>query len=236
MENKYRTEKEGNMLRIIALKDFSDVKKGDWGGLIEKESNLSQTGDCWVYNNACVSGNASVSDNAKVYNNAWVYGDAEIYENAKITGKAKVSGHAKVSGKARVYGYAEISENAIVKGNVWICKEAKIFGNAQVSGHAGVQEFAEISGDAKISGNTMVGGHAQIHEDLKLWPAKTILPVSITTPINNEDCVILAVKREFHIISFSSNIKKEDIRYISIVEENYLTNIKTIRQLYGKEI
>lgn len=27
MEKKYRTEKEGNMLRIIALKDFSDVKK-----------------------------------------------------------------------------------------------------------------------------------------------------------------------------------------------------------------
>ena len=27
MEKNYRTEKEGDMLRIIALKDFSDVKK-----------------------------------------------------------------------------------------------------------------------------------------------------------------------------------------------------------------
>ena len=41
MEKKYRTEKEGNMLRIIALKDLYNVniKKGDKGGLIEKEAN-----------------------------------------------------------------------------------------------------------------------------------------------------------------------------------------------------
>ena len=38
--------------RIKALKDFSDVKSGDFGGWIEKEENLSQMGDAWVYSNA----------------------------------------------------------------------------------------------------------------------------------------------------------------------------------------
>ena len=44
--------------RIKSLIDFSDVKKGELGGFIEKEENLSHGGDAWVYGNARVSGNA----------------------------------------------------------------------------------------------------------------------------------------------------------------------------------
>lgn len=36
---------------IKALKDFSDVKNGDLGGYVQKESNLSQFGDAHVYGN-----------------------------------------------------------------------------------------------------------------------------------------------------------------------------------------
>ena len=42
------------LYRIRALKDFSNVKKGDLGGYIESESNLSQEDNCWVYGNAWV--------------------------------------------------------------------------------------------------------------------------------------------------------------------------------------
>ena len=35
--------------RIKALRSFGDVKEGDLGGWIEKESNLSHEGNCWVY-------------------------------------------------------------------------------------------------------------------------------------------------------------------------------------------
>lgn len=46
----------GRTLRQIrAIKDFSNVKAGEIGGWIEKESNLSQTGDAWVYGNANIS-------------------------------------------------------------------------------------------------------------------------------------------------------------------------------------
>ena len=42
-------EYEGVILhRIKALKDFGDVKKGDLGGWIKSEENLSQEGLCWV--------------------------------------------------------------------------------------------------------------------------------------------------------------------------------------------
>ncbi|GAA5111987.1 hypothetical protein [Bartonella jaculi] len=44
--------------RIRALRDFSDVEKGDLGGYIEREGNLSHEDSCWVYYNAKVYGNA----------------------------------------------------------------------------------------------------------------------------------------------------------------------------------
>ena len=55
------------LYQIRALKDFVAVKAGDLGGWIEKESNLSQEGNCWVYGDAEVYGNAWISDYAKVY-------------------------------------------------------------------------------------------------------------------------------------------------------------------------
>ena len=56
--------------RIKALKDFGNVKKGELGGYVESERNLSQEGNCWVYGNALVYGNAKVCGNAEVCGNA----------------------------------------------------------------------------------------------------------------------------------------------------------------------
>nr|DAU72927.1 MAG TPA: Putative transferase, nesg, ydcK, Structural Genomics.38A [Caudoviricetes sp.] len=69
------------LYRIKALINFSNIKKGDLGGWIEKEENLSQEGNAWVY------GDATVYDNAKVYGDAWVYGNARVFGNAEIKKK-----------------------------------------------------------------------------------------------------------------------------------------------------
>ena len=52
--------------RIRALTNFGDVEKGDLGGWIETEENLTQDGDAWVSGNARVSGNAWVSGYAHI--------------------------------------------------------------------------------------------------------------------------------------------------------------------------
>ena len=66
------------LFRIKALISFSDVEKGELGGYVEKEENLSHSGNAWVYDDARVSGNAWVYDDARVYGNAWVSGNAEV--------------------------------------------------------------------------------------------------------------------------------------------------------------
>ena len=46
------------LFRIKALVAFGDVEKGELGGFIEKEDNLSHDGNAWVSGNAQVSGDA----------------------------------------------------------------------------------------------------------------------------------------------------------------------------------
>lgn len=108
-----RIEEKGVTLhRIKALIDFGDVKAGELGGYVEKEENLSQYGNAWVYRHAKVFGNAYI------YGNACVCGNALVYGNAWLSGKALVYGNAQVFGEARVY------KNAQVLGNARVCSNA----------------------------------------------------------------------------------------------------------------
>ena len=106
MEKKYKLTEETinvdgrTLYRIEALKDFNDVKKGDKGGFIENEKNLSQRGDCWIYDNAKVLGEAMVCCNAKVYGNAKICDYAVAYDNAIVFGYAQVFGNAEICGNA----------------------------------------------------------------------------------------------------------------------------------------
>lgn len=88
MKKKFKMIPEGNMYRVKALRDFGNVKKGDKGGLIENEDNLSHEGECWVYNNAQVFGYAIVCGNAEIFGEAKVYSNAEIFDNAEVCSDA----------------------------------------------------------------------------------------------------------------------------------------------------
>ena len=78
------------LYRIQAIKSFANVGKGDLGGFIAKEKNLSQNNDSWVYDNARVYGEAQVYGEARVYGEAWVSGEAWIYGNTQVSGNARL--------------------------------------------------------------------------------------------------------------------------------------------------
>lgn len=54
LENDTITVGGRTLYRIEALRDFANVKKGDKGGFVESEKNLSHEGNCRVYDDACV--------------------------------------------------------------------------------------------------------------------------------------------------------------------------------------
>lgn len=93
LTNEYIIYLGKKLYRIKALKNFGNVKAGELGGYIEKEDNLSQ------------------------YDNAWVYNKAIVKDNARVYGEAIVKGNAIVGGNARVCGDAIVKDNAWVKDN-----------------------------------------------------------------------------------------------------------------------
>lgn len=109
---------------VRALKDFLDVKKGDLGGYIENESNLSHNGNCWVRHQAIV------------YNKSYVFGDAQVCGRSRIFDHAQISGKAIIMGDSCVYGYTRIS------------------GEAEISGSCNINKNPHISLDAVIKDDT----------------------------------------------------------------------------------
>lgn len=135
-------EHEGHTLhRIRALKNFGDVKKGDLGGFVECESNLSQIGKCWVYDQAMVYLNGKVLDYAKVKDHAEICSSV-IQDYAIVQNDAVVQRSSLVRDRSMISNYARVSNGA------QICDISCIKNNAHVSGHR-----VSICGDSIISGN-----------------------------------------------------------------------------------
>lgn len=134
------TENGTTLRRIRALKDIEafGVKKGDLGGFVESESNLTYDG------------------------NAWVGGDAKVY------GESRVIGNALVDGTSQVFGHSCIRDNAVVTGNAscedtfvgdtaLVCENAclmnsRILDSAVVKGNASIR-FVRAYEQATVSGN-----------------------------------------------------------------------------------
>ena len=139
------------LYRIRALKDFGVVKKGDLGGYVEKESNLSQTGNTWIY------------DDAKVMDNAIVKDDATLHHNAEVYDKAIVSGSASINENAILRDKATVSDKAILYGNVILVDDAKIYDKARL------YDYVLVSGNAQVYDNARCYGFAKIEDDTQVF-------------------------------------------------------------------
>lgn len=128
-------EYEGRILyRIIAEKDNPDlnIKKGDIGGWIESEDNLSINNSCWIYDEAIAMGNAIVRDDAIL------------------------------SGKAIVEGYSIVSDRSVVKDNVMLSGCSYLYGSSVIFGDAKIdcgEDGPTIPKDSQINFNVNYGCH-----------------------------------------------------------------------------
>ena len=129
-----------NLHQIKALRDIPErfVKKGDLGGFVQSEDNLSHEGSCWVFDQAMVFGSARVSGSARVF------GSARLRDFAQVIDSAVVFGKAKVSGSAIVGGYAVVRDSAQVSGEVVLGANDIIYGGAKVNKSITCEHSGEI--------------------------------------------------------------------------------------------
>jgi len=172
MEPKYKLTEETiefrgrTLYRIQALRKFAYISIGQLGGWVEKKSNLSHDGDCWIYDNAKAYDRAMVLQNAMLKDNAIAYGTCVVYGQAYVTDNSEIYGGANVFENARVFKKSHVFGNAHVYENSYISDDARVYGNADVFGDSSVCGNAEVFGDAEVSGNSLIfSGQIQNSDD-----------------------------------------------------------------------
>lgn len=123
---------EIKLYRIQALKTFTKpggynpvVHVGELGGYVEAEDNLSQDGNCWLFDKA------RVKDGGKVLDDAIVYDKSLISKNSIIRGRSVIGGHCFVT-----------NQSVII--------DSRLEGNVTVTGYSIIHSGSYLYGDIKV--------------------------------------------------------------------------------------
>lgn len=123
---------EIKLYRIQALKTFTKpggynpvVHVGELGGYVEAEDNLSQDGNCWLFDKA------RVKDGGKVLDDAIVYDKSLISKNSIIRGSSVIGGHCFVT-----------NQSVII--------DSRLEGNVTVTGYSIIHSGSYLYGDIKV--------------------------------------------------------------------------------------
>jgi carbonic anhydrase/acetyltransferase-like protein (isoleucine patch superfamily) len=169
IDKKYEITKEsilfeGEILyRIRSLKNFRNVKKGDLGGFIQNETNLSHYDSCWI------------GDSAKVYGFAIVSGDSKVCQNAIVRDQARIEQDALI------YGESIIEDSAYCWGNSEVFDNAHIYGEASLSGCSKVFNTSNVSGDSKVLGEANIYGNAFLSGSVVVMNKANIFGYTVLT-------------------------------------------------------
>jgi NDP-sugar pyrophosphorylase family protein len=134
--------------RIRSLKTFADVKANTLGGFVESYKNLSQEGDCWIYNNSKVYMNAKVLENAKIENLSMLFDNSIVKGNSIVRGKSTIGGESIIEDNVVIMDnsavYSSIlKDNVIVKNNSSIYK-ISIFGNNVIEDESQLENMENV--------------------------------------------------------------------------------------------
>lgn len=159
------TRKGGKtFVQVVAARDIrpaggeEHIRKGDIGGWIESEANLSQDGECWICPGVYVSGNSAISGDALVQaekGEISISGDCSVFGNALVLGDGiDLSGSVIVGKNAMICSLAIGAKKAItIGGHITINDIARVEYTGKGRGR-GIQ----ISGTGEISGAAAVAG------------------------------------------------------------------------------
>lgn len=139
----YGPENENGFRRIRALRSFGEVKEGEVGGYIQSEDNLSQSGTCWVY------------DDAQVYGKAYVKEDAQVRDCAKVHGVNR----CEISGEA-VIGHAAHLEDTFATDMAHIMGESHVI-ESNIEGRALLKENCNVMA-SHVTGQSVIGGYGAV--------------------------------------------------------------------------
>ena len=244
--DKYRLipdkEEPDRYYRPVALRNFGDVRVNDIGGRVSSAKNLSQKGNCWVYDGMTVCNEARVEGDAKVMANTFssltegnvISGHALVKDNAVVLG-GYICGNVQISGNAYV-------ENGIVSENARIGDRASVYNSyvkdsAEIGGNASVAVYSDISGNATVKGYTNLK-HIEVTDNAIVDGNASLNVTSLDEKSFN---CLLTIKDNAHItgttfIEFTGESTKDPhsraiIGKNSVVSVAYVQNLEDMKVL-----
>lgn len=160
---------------------LSPVEPGDLGGYVAMGTVpygdcLSNEGDCWIADEAFVSG--------------YVSGDSQVTGHAYVGYPSKVSGQSLIFDYAQVIDGAEVSDSMVtgyaqVVGRnmegldselvTWYRKQTEVANHSWISGRARVSDGALIIRFSHVGGSAVVGGHVQLRKGASVTGGVTLM-------------------------------------------------------------
>ena len=223
------------LYRIVALRDIETilgiVKKGDLGGYVASEHNLSQDDECWVFANGKAFGQAIVTEEAVINDFGIIQDDAElsgnvilknygiVRENAIVTGECEIRGHAVVEGNVYLGGKYVIADNACIAGDVRINGIGRIVNSSYIYGHS------ILDGNIHVSKEAVIGGYAQLKGNVKITDSAIVNEHSLISDCEiSGKCKILGYSNVDYdvggntVINMSLRDKKEVISKLKLFD------------------
>lgn len=241
---------EITLYQIRALRDFTCpfklnpdgeildqtlVKKGDLGGYVEKEENLSHEGGCWIFEEAEVRDNGRVEGNARlvgrslVRDNAVVKGysclaaNAYVWGNAVLDGGTQMKGLVSIGGNSRTNGYVSINGNSQVRGDSVL--DGNIFLNGTV-----VVENAKLTGNVHLCGQYYVTFDIDGNKGIAAYRTteSTYTPNDYDPERHSFEYIVASTKED---IWSTYNFRGTSEELIQFVEKNHPTSTEYYRNL-----
>lgn len=161
MDKKYEILNIYGCFIIKALKDFQlmtgkIIKKGDFGGRVDGEHNLSQEGNCWISCYAKAIGDSRVLDDAVLKDRSMAYGNSKISGNAVMKDHSVAYGNVTVSGNAVMEDFSRAFDNSTISGDTVMKGDSKAYGYSTVSGNAVMKDYSCADGNSIITGNALL--------------------------------------------------------------------------------
>lgn len=145
--------------RIRAVRDIPRfaVKSGELGGWLEFSENLVETDDCWVSEEAIVTGHATV-----VKENAFVGGEAVV--SALFDGYTIIASNCFISGNAQLEDCVLTGADITVRGEVKLTSTNIYGSNIIIQGSAivSIVTIMESANKVRISDNAIVRGGEEV--------------------------------------------------------------------------
>lgn len=208
------------MYRIRALKDFSDVKKGDLGGYVESEENLSHTGKCWIYDDSIVGLGSRVVGNAIVKDASTVVRYSEISNNAIIEHGSFITQSSVVRNQSRII------DSIVSNGSYIIYKSTVNMGCLVIEGS--IINNAVVGPNICVSNGAVIRFDIDSGEDYVVYKSPAVCTRSISSTVYTRS-ITASTKEDIWSHDTKEDIWSEPIVGTSDEVRTYLVEDKLLR-------